>query len=116
MKIKKELVERILEISKEAYPNEVAGILLNNPASDFVLMPGEFSNYHVYVKMNLIPIYPNLIGTFHSHPTSNNHASQADLNFFTKLGREHLIIGYPYVLNSIAVYKSNGEKSELVVI
>ena len=116
MKVKKELIEKILELCKEAYPNEVAGILLNNPADDFVLMPGEFSTFHVYVKMNLIPIYPNLLGTFHSHPTSSNQASQADLNFFTKLGREHLIIAYPYVLNSIAAYKSTGEKSELVIV
>jgi len=116
MKMKKELVEKILELSKDAYPNEVAGILLNNPVDDFVIMPAEFSTYQVHIKMNMIPIYPNLYGTFHSHPTPNNNPSKADLKFFTSLGKEHLIIGYPYDLNSIAAYKSNGEKTELVIL
>ena len=116
MKIKKEVIESILELSKEAYPNEVAAILLNDPVDDFVIMPAEFTTYQVHVKMNLIPIYHNLKGTFHSHPTPNNNPSKADLNFFGKLGREHLIIAYPYSLNSVAVYKSNGEQTELEVI
>ena len=116
MRIKKELLENILELSKEAYPNEVAAILLNNPVDDFVIMPAEFTTYQVHVKMNLIPIYVNLHGTFHSHPTSNNNPSRADLSFFGKLGKEHLIIAYPYDLNAVAVYKNNGEKTELEIL
>ena len=116
MKIKKELIEKLLVISKEAYPNEVAAILLNNPVDDFVIMPAEFTTYQVHVKMHLIPIYPTLYGTFHSHPSPNNNPSKADLSFFGKLGKEHLIISYPYDLNSIAVYMNNGEKGDLEIV
>ena len=116
MKIKKEMVEALLELSREAYPLEVGGILLNRPVDDLVILPGKFSGNSIQVYMHHIPIYPTLQGTFHSHPSPNNRPSRADLNFFSKMGREHLIISHPYNLNSIAVYDSSGKPTKLEIV
>ena len=115
MKISKELVERIAGISKQAYPREIAGLLLGkkDTIDDFVIMPGEYETRHVYIKMHLLPIYANKMGTFHSHPSPNNRPSRADLDFFSSGGKVHLIISNPYDFNSIAAYNSRGEKIPL---
>ena len=118
MKITKELLERIVGISKEAYPREIAGLLLveKGKINDFVILPGNYETKHVYVKMHLMPIYPNSIGTFHSHPSRSFNPSRADLNFFSSSGRIHLIVSYPYDFNSIGAYDSNGNKVDLEVV
>ncbi len=116
MRIKKEVLEKILALCKEAYPNEVAGILLGtDTVNDFVIMPGEYFEASVYVKTYNIPIYPNAAGTFHSHP-GPPVPSRADLDFFSKTGREHLIIGWPYNLENIRSYDSMGRRAPLQII
>jgi proteasome lid subunit RPN8/RPN11 len=118
MMITKKLVENLLELSKAAYPNEVAGLLLSEKgiANDFVLMPGIYDNYQVTIYTHMLPIYHNAIGTFHSHPTSNNLPSKADKRFFTTRGKCHLIIGYPYTADRIAAYDTSGKKSSFEVV
>ncbi len=116
MRIKKEVLKRILELSKQAYPNEVAGILLNDPVDDFVLMPGKFSRNSVQVFLNAVPLYPNLYGSFHSHPLPSGIPSKADLEFFSKFGKEHLIIHYPYEFNCVSCYTSLGKSSFIELV
>jgi len=118
MKIKKELVERLSEISKSAYPNEVAGLLLKTKdvIDDFVIMPGESTTFQVNVQMHMLPIYPNAAGTFHCHPSSSNSPSTADLRFFTTVGRTHIIICLPYSFNSMAAYDTKGKPVSLEVV
>ena len=51
----------------------------------------------------------SIVGTVHSHPTSNNSTSDTDLNYF--FGRILMIVGFPYEGKScIAAYDSNGDK------
>ncbi len=118
MKITKELLERLMEISKEAYPREIGGILLKKKEviSDFVIVPGQFETHSIYVRYDQLPIYPNSAGTFHSHPSNNPNPSKADLDFFSRLGKTHMIIAHPYSLNSIGVYDSSGKASRLDVV
>lgn len=115
MKITKDMVVRLLEMSRSAYPREIAGMLLAKKGviNDVVIMPGDYETQHVYVKMHLLPIYTNAVGTFHSHPSNSNRPSRADLDFFGEIGRIHLIIAYPYSLNSIAAYDSTGKPAKL---
>lgn len=115
MKITKDMIARLLEISRSAYPREIAGLLLAKKGviNDFVIMPGDYETQHVYVKMHLLPIYTNAVGTFHSHPSPSNKPSRADLDFFGELGRIHLIIASPFILNSIAAYDTSGKPAKL---
>ncbi len=116
MKIKTALLGEIFELCKQAFPREVGGLLLNNPVDDFVLLPGKFNRTSINVFTNSVPLYPNLQGTFHSHPSASNNPSGADLDFFRRFGKWHLIIAYPYDLNSVAVYNARGERLKLEVV
>lgn len=114
MKIKKETLNDILQVSKEAHPLEVGGILLGKKQiDDFVLIPGEFTSSSVRVRLNQLPIYTNKKGTFHSHPTTNPNPSKADKSFFSKMGRYHMIIAKPYTEEKIKAYNNRGEEIEV---
>ena len=116
VKIKREFLEKIIELSSEAYPREVGGILLGNPIDDFVIIPGRFNYTSIYMRFDQLPIYVNLAGTFHSHPSPHSVPSQADLNLFRRIGKTHLIIAYPYDFNSFQAYNSMGKKIELEIV
>lgn len=115
MRIKKEVLKNLLQMCAST-PTEVGGLLLGNPVDDFVLVPGKLTANSVYIFMDRLPIYPNLRGTFHSHPGSIAMPSRADLDLFGKIGKEHLILAPPFDLNSTAAYDSKGKKSELKII
>jgi proteasome lid subunit RPN8/RPN11 len=114
--IRKKVLANLLGISREAHPYEVGGLLLGRGAiEDYVLIPGEFAEQSIYIHMDRIPIYTNLAGTFHSHPSPDARPSRADLNLFGRIGKAHIIIGYPYALNSTRAYDSRGKAIELRV-
>jgi proteasome lid subunit RPN8/RPN11 len=117
MQIKKELIEAILDLCRGAHPREVGGLLLGKKiVDDYVIVPGKFYNFSIYIRMDQLPIYPNLYGTFHSHPTPNSQPSKADVDFFGKLGKEHIIFAYPYSLNSFQVYDTFGRKAQVKIV
>jgi proteasome lid subunit RPN8/RPN11 len=114
--IKKKVLSNLLGISREAHPYEVGGLLLGRGAvDDYVLVPGDFTEQSIYIYMDRIPLYPNLVGTFHSHPSPDPRPSRADMNLFSRMGKAHIIIGYPYELNSMRAYDSRGKAMELRV-
>jgi proteasome lid subunit RPN8/RPN11 len=116
MKIKRELLEAVLELCRNAHPKEIGGLLIGKKTvDDYVIVPGKFYDFSIYVRMDQLPIYPDLYGTFHSHPTPDSRASKADLDFFGRLGKEHLIIAWPYNLNSFQAYDSLGKKAEVTL-
>ncbi|RLG21599.1 metalloprotease [Candidatus Micrarchaeota archaeon] len=117
VKIKREVIGNLLELCRAAYPNEVGGMLLGKEIiDDFVLTPSEYGPSSIITRMQDMPIYTNIAGSFHSHPTGDNRPSRADLNFFSKTGKYHLIIAYPYTLNKVAAYDVKGRAEELVII
>jgi len=112
MKLSKELFKTLRELTISAVPNEVGGVILGKEVGkDFVLFPAEFSRH--YVKMNLfnIPIYTDILGTFHSHPNGIVRPSAADLKMFRKMGNFHLIFGP----NNFKCYDNSGKEVELII-
>ena len=91
-------------------------MLLGNPVDDFVLVPGKLSANSIYIQMDQLPIYTNLHGTFHSHPGGIPAPSRADLDLFGRIGKEHMIIAPPFVLNSISVFDSKGKKKKIEIV
>ena len=100
-------------LAREAYPNEVGGILLGKRIiNDFVIVPARFSRDSIHVFLNMIPIYPDFVGTFHSHPSGALFPSRADLEFFSNFGRIHLIVdGYLF-----RAFSPKGEEIRLEVV
>ncbi len=117
MEIKEQTLQDILRVAKSFHPRESGGLLLGRKEiDDYVLIPGRFTANSVSVKLNQLPIYVNKQGTFHSHPTPNANPSKADQQFFSKMGKYHLIIAKPYNEESVQAYNNRGEKEEIQII
>lgn len=120
--IDQEVVDEILNISMESYPNEFVAIL-QGKVKDSILhidgllfLPGETSENGAVMNIFMMPLVDEGVGSVHSHPGYDGSPSDADLYFFSKNGLFHLIIAQPYNLDSIFAYNSFGELVDFKVI
>ncbi len=116
VQIDREVVEEILQIAREAYPNEFVA-MLQGKVTDGILhidgllfLPGETSNQGAVMNIFMMPLIDEGIGSVHSHPGYNGNPSTADLHFFSTNGLFHMIVAQPYTEASISAYNSFGEK------
>lgn len=120
IKIKRNVIERIKEFSFNAYPNEF-GAMLNcdneNIIDDLIFYPLSNNNENSFsVNEWMVPIGIGSCGSVHSHPSGSNSPSTADLNFFSKRGKIHIIICYPFENENIIFYNYKGEILEFKII
>lgn len=120
--IDREVLDEILQISKESYPNEFAA-MLEGKVEDGILhidgllfLPGDTSNQGAVLDVFMMPLINEGIGSVHSHPGPNCSPSGADLQFFSKNGLFHLIVAQPYEEFSICAYDSYGNPTNFSVI
>lgn len=109
-KIKKVVLESIMEFSKASYPNEFSGLLIgeNNLISDIYILPATQNYAHSSVlRLDLAPLTTSIIGSVHSHPIRSGKPSSADLRFFSSK-KINIIAYYPFDLTSYSVYDSLG--------
>ena len=117
-----ELIEEIMDIAKEAYPNEFVALLEGKIKEEIlhitglIFLPGETSNQGAVMKVFMMPLVDDAVGSVHSHPGYNANPSNADLYFFSKNGVFHLIISQPYDENSIVAYNSFGERIDFIIV
>lgn len=118
-RIKKETLSMIMESAKDTYPNEFAAFLRadRNVIYEIILLPGTISGsrsavYQLYMK----PIDFSIIGTVHSHPSGVTLPSPEDLDLFSKTGRIHIIVGYPFSMNNFSAYDRNGNRVEVEIV
>ena len=118
--IKKEMIQFIIEASKDSYPNEFYAKLMQKKGviSEFSIIRTIQGRTHAipFVYMEPPDIFLETAGTVHSHPSGNNQPSGADLEFFSKMGNTHIIIGYPYTETTWQAYDRTGRPIELKVI
>lgn len=119
IKIKRNVIERIKEFSFNAYPNEF-GAMLNcekEIIDDLIFYPLSSNNQNSFsISEWQIPIGIGSCGSVHSHPSESNSPSQEDLNFFSKRGKVHIIICYPFETENIILYDRNGNVLEFQII
>jgi proteasome lid subunit RPN8/RPN11 len=120
--VDKEVIDEIINIAKEAYPNEFMA-LLEGKIEDNVLkitglifLPIETSNEGAVMQVFMQPLMSHSVGSVHSHPGPNASPSPADLEFFAKRGFFHMIIAEPYDRESIRAYDSFGNSVDYKVI
>lgn len=119
MKIRKDLLQFILEAARNSHPKEMAGILRkkDDVIEEVLFLPGTISSGgSAVMKLHMLPIDRSICGSFHSHPSPNPMPSSGDLRFFAKFGAVHLILASPYTLNSWRAYDHRGNQIELEVI
>ena len=65
---------------------------------------------------DMMPLDTHVAGSAHSHPRGAISPSDADLRFFPRTGKYHLIIGYPYRKTDWRCFTADGEPHELEVV
>jgi proteasome lid subunit RPN8/RPN11 len=117
--IKKELIDLILEVSKDSFPNEFAGILRceKGVITEIMLLPGTISGGRsALLRLHMLPIDYTVVGTVHSHPGQSNHPSQGDLQLFGKFGYVHIITKVPYDRNCWKAWGLDGKPYHLDIL
>lgn len=118
--IKKETIEMIIHAARNAYPKEFIGLLgsrmENNCIDELILMHSVYGDGMSSIYMESKPVDRNIIGSVHSHPSHSNEPSDEDIHSFPKFGKIHLIISFPFNMNTIKMFDSKGEKIEFKVL
>jgi proteasome lid subunit RPN8/RPN11 len=119
LKIRRGLLRFILDASRATHPKELAGILRKkgDVMEEVLFLPGTLSSDRGAVMgLHMLGIDPSACGTVHSHPSLDPLPSPDDLRFFDKFGAVHLIVAFPYELNSWRAYDHRGNEIEVEVI
>ena len=117
--IKKELLALLLELGHDSHPNEFVALLRerNGVIAELDMVPGTVTGESsASVFFDMMPLDTHLAGSAHSHPNGILRPSNADVRFFPRSGRYHLIIGYPYGENNWKCFHANGEPCRLEVV
>jgi proteasome lid subunit RPN8/RPN11 len=118
VRIAKDTILFILEVSRSSAPNEFAGMLQvhDDIITDVVIVPGtESSDESAVMQLFMLPNI-SMVGTVHSHPSGNRRPSAADLELFDRKGMYHIIVGPPYDISSWTCYDNKGEMVMLEVV
>ncbi|MCD6373130.1 MAG: Mov34/MPN/PAD-1 family protein [Thermococcus sp.] len=119
VRIRRELLDYLLQLARDFYPNEFAGFLRERDGVfEEVLMAPDphFGRSSAFFNTWMLPMDDSIKGTVHSHPGPSTWPSRADLHFFSKFGGVHLIIAYPFDENSVRAYLSDGTPIPFEVI
>ena len=117
-----ELIEEIIDIAKESYPNEFSAMLQGKIKDDvlkidgLIFLPGAASESGAVMEIFMMPMLSDAVGSVHSHPGYSAQPSDADLQFFSKRGYFHIIIAQPYNEESIRAYDSYGDLVNYTIV
>ena len=112
--IDEEVISTIIEFAKTSYPKEFIAFLQGTIKEEKLLV-ASLTYQHFYASeksaftQTTLPLISNIIGTIHSHPLQSK-PSKTDLKFFNKNYMIHMIISYPFNINTIKVYNKYGEE------
>ncbi len=107
------------ESAKDAHPAEFAAGMreIDGIISELILIPGTVSGPgSAILRLQTLPVDFSIVGVIHSHPSPNFNPSREDIITFGKYGRVHIIMAYPYDLDSWRAYDSTGKKLDLTLI
>jgi len=117
--IRKDLISLLLQLGRELHPNEYAGLLREQDGiiEEINLLPGTTSNEtSAAMHLDMMPLDTHLAGSVHSHPNGVIIPSDADLGFFPRTGRYHIIVGFPYEEGDWRCFSANGTPVDLGVL
>lgn len=117
--ITSKVLELMFAAARDSHPHEFACVLRAEKGivTEILLVPGTVSgDSSAILRLHMLPIDLSVVGSAHSHPTPNAIPSEADLALFSRFGPLHIIIGYPYDMNSWKAYYRDGREIELNVV
>lgn len=119
IKIRRELLETLFALGKSQHPNEFLAVLKlkNGIIEEFELVPGTISGRtSAAFDTFMMPLDPGTAGSAHSHPSGAVRPSEADLRFFPRVGRYHIIIGAPYNEDTWKCFRADGNQISIEVV
>jgi len=117
--IRQELLNLLLELGRESHPNEFVALLKEKDGiiEELNMLPGTITGSNsASVIFDMMPLDTHLAGSAHSHPSGAIRPSDADIRFFPRSGRYHLIIGYPYRDVDWRCFTADGEPCLMEVL
>jgi proteasome lid subunit RPN8/RPN11 len=121
-KIKRKCLDLILESAKSTFPNEFAAFLRvdkekKDTIIELIILPGTISgDSHAIFRLHMLPIDFSIVGTIHSHPSPSYRPSEADLQFFRKTGKVHIIVADPFGYDSWKAFDQIGNEINIEII
>ncbi len=121
MKITKECLSAIIESAKKMHPKEFLAFLAVGRKKDrieeFIIMPQMlYGKSSSSFNLAMLPVDRSIVGTAHSHPSGNYFPSSEDLHTFSRIGKIHIIVAYPYNEKNWKAYDSSGKEMFIEVI
>ncbi len=117
--ITSKVLELMFAAAKDTHPREFACVLRAEEGviTEILLVPGTLSGERsAILHLHMLPIDLSVVGSAHSHPTPNAVPSRADLNLFSRFGPLHIIIGYPYTMDTWKAYTRDGSEVKIEVV
>jgi proteasome lid subunit RPN8/RPN11 len=117
--IRQDLLTLLLAMGRENHPNEFVAVIRERDGimDEVNLLPGTVAGENsASLFYDMMPLDTHTAGSAHSHPNGVLRPSDADINFFPRTGRYHLIIGFPYRKGDWQCFTADGKPCELEVI
>ncbi|WFN34431.1 Mov34/MPN/PAD-1 family protein [Methanogenium sp. S4BF] len=117
--IRRECLDTLRAVGKSQHPREFVAVLRETDGiiEEFDLAPGTVvTEQSAGFSFEMMPLDVHTAGSAHSHPSGPLRPSDADLRFFGRMGKYHLIFGPPYGEGDWRVFRRDGTPAELGVI
>lgn len=117
--IEKDVIENIMLLAKENDPKEFLAFLDGKIENKRLNITGLIYQEYYASESSAAPIFhfpdKSFYGSVHSHPGNSNRPSQADRQFFSKIGIINIIICRPYAIENIRFYNHEGEEIDVEI-
>ncbi len=116
--IARDTLSFILETSRSSAPSEFAGLLQaeDEIITEVLILPGtESSRMSALIRLYMLPNM-QVAGSVHSHPSGVLRPSEPDIQFFSRTGDYHIIVGPPFDESSWVCYNAAGVRRDLPVL
>ncbi|MDD1673531.1 MAG: Mov34/MPN/PAD-1 family protein [Methanomicrobiales archaeon] len=117
--IRAHIIQVLCKMGATTHPHEFAALLREEGGiiSELDLLPGTLGGEsHATMHLDMMPLDTHIAGSAHSHPNGVIRPSYADLTFFPRAGRYHIIIGYPYRTIDWQCFLTDGSVYPLEVV
>ncbi len=114
-----DLIRLLLQIGRENHPYEFVAVLREEDGiiRELNLLPGtSATEVSAHLLYDMMPLDTHVAGSAHSHPSGGIFPSEADLSFFPRIGRYHVIVGFPYGENDWRCFLTDGSPASLEVV
>ena len=117
--IKKEILLLLLRMAQDSHPNEFVALLRERDGfiDEVNMLPGTVVREDsASLFYDMMPLDTHVAGSAHSHPSGPISPSDADLMFFPRTGKYHLIVAYPYGNDDWRCFTADGTPFKLEVL